>query len=121
MEAQKLFSKYVGVNSRITEGEVGSEERQKTEDLNGLFEGNFDTMNAGLKMEGSSYELIARELGKSVGEILFLSDHVKEIQAAKEAGLQALLVDRPSNAPLSKHDVETQTIINTLDEVKFVQ
>lgn len=75
VEAQKLFSKYVGVEEVVKEGGVlvGG---QKTEDLNPLFEGNYDTINAGPKMEKGSYELIAKKMGLQVGEILFLSDNV---------------------------------------------
>ncbi|KAE9972616.1 hypothetical protein EG327_009442 [Venturia inaequalis] len=115
VEAQKLFSKYVGVGK---ESETGG--RQKTEDLNPLFEGNYDTINAGPKMEKGSYELIAKEMGLKVEEILFLSDNVKEIQAAKEAGMQALLVDRPGNAPLTEDDLKTHTLVQSLDEVEIV-
>ncbi|TID20234.1 2-3-diketo-5-methylthio-1-phosphopentane phosphatase [Venturia nashicola] len=113
VEAQKLFSKFVGVK----EGEAGG---RKTEDLNPLFEANYDTVNAGPKMEKESYELIAKEMGLEVGEILFLSDNVKEIQAAKKAGMQALLVDRPGNAPLTQEDLKTHTLVKSLDEVKIV-
>jgi enolase-phosphatase E1 len=76
VEAQRLFSRYVGVETVVEEGEVGG---QETEDLNVLFEGNFDTVNAGMKMVAESYELIAKEMGLQEGEILFLSDNVKGI------------------------------------------
>jgi enolase-phosphatase E1 len=74
VEAQKLFSRYVGVSKVVKEGET---EGQETEDLNPLFEGNYDTVNAGPKMEKWSYELIAKEMGLKECEILFLSDNVK--------------------------------------------
>jgi len=61
-----MFSKYVGV-----EGGSGG-----TEDLNPLFEANFDTVNAGPKMVKESYEKIVKEMGKDVSEVLFLSDNV---------------------------------------------
>jgi len=77
VEAQKLFSKYVGVSKVVTEGKPESGKKQVTEDLNPLFEGYFDTVNAGPKMEASSYHLIAEEMGKNIGQILFLSDNVK--------------------------------------------
>jgi enolase-phosphatase E1 len=63
VEAQKMFSKYVGNASG-------------TEDLNPLFAANFDTINAGPKMVKESYEKIAKEMGKTVGEVLFLSDNI---------------------------------------------
>jgi 2,3-diketo-5-methylthio-1-phosphopentane phosphatase len=63
VEAQKLFFAHIGGES-------------STEDLNPLFEANFDTVNAGPKMVRESYEKIASRMGKNVGEILFLSDNV---------------------------------------------
>lgn len=74
VEAQKLFSRYVGVSKVVKEGEA---EGQETEDMNPLFESNYDTVNAGPKMEKWSYELIAKEMGLKECEILFLSDNVK--------------------------------------------
>jgi methionine salvage enolase-phosphatase E1 len=74
VEAQKLFSKYIGVSKVVKEGEA---EVQETDDLNPLFEANYDTVNAGPKMEKWSYELIAKEMGLKESEILFLSDNVK--------------------------------------------
>lgn len=80
VEAQKLFSTYVGISEVV--GKSGTE-RQETEDLNPLFEGNYDTVNAGPKMEKESYELIAKEMGLKVGEILFLSDNVKGMSSSQ--------------------------------------
>lgn len=126
MEAQKLFFGYVG---------VGGEESGKEEDLNGLFEGNFDTINAGPKMEKGSYEKIAEEMGRTVSEVLFLSDNVNgkndsaylfavvstnghlEVQAAKEAGMPALVVDRPGNVALSENDRRDFTVVDSLSDV----
>jgi len=105
-----MFSKYVNVD-----GSSG------TVDLNPLFVANFDTVNAGPKMVKSSYERIAREMGKGVGEVLFLSDNVLEIQAAEEAGMQAIVVDRPGNAPLSEADRQKFIIITSLDELNINQ
>jgi enolase-phosphatase E1 len=62
-------------------------------DLSPLFSGWFDT-TTGPKREAMSYVLIADALGISPAEILFLSDIVAETDAAKAAGMQALLIDR---------------------------
>lgn len=62
-------------------------------DLNGLFSGNFDT-EVGGKRETASYARIAEAIGIAPGEILFLSDIVEELDAAREAGLQTVLLDR---------------------------
>src|SRR5690606_31664688 len=55
-------------------------------DLSGLFSGWFDTTVGG-KREAASYARIAGELGVEPGAILFLSDVVAELDAAREAGL----------------------------------
>lgn len=62
-------------------------------DLTPLFSGYFDT-TTGPKKEAESYSRIAAEIGLPVQDILFLSDSVPEIEAARAAGLQTCLVDR---------------------------
>ncbi|GME27843.1 Enolase-phosphatase E1 [Neofusicoccum parvum] len=74
------------------------------EDINGLIVDYFDTQNAGPKQEAASYETIAKALGKPCNEILFLSDNVKEVKAALEAGMRSFVIDRPGNEPLSEDD-----------------
>jgi enolase-phosphatase E1 len=67
-------------------------------DLTGLFEGWFDT-EVGHKREAGSYSEIARRLGRLPEDILFLSDVVEELDAAREAGLRTVLVDRLDDYP----------------------
>ncbi|KRG67287.1 haloacid dehalogenase [Stenotrophomonas terrae] len=67
-------------------------------DLNGLFSGNFDT-EVGGKREAASYAHIAKAINTAPGEILFLSDIVEELDAAREAGLQTVLLDRLNDYP----------------------
>ncbi|MBA17747.1 MAG: acireductone synthase [Sphingomonas sp.] len=62
-------------------------------DLTPLLSGYFDT-TTGPKREAASYAKIAGALGLAPAEILFVSDMQPEIDAAKAAGLQALLIDR---------------------------
>ena len=62
-------------------------------DLTPLFSGYFDTV-VGPKREASSYATIASKIGLPPAEILFLSDTPAEIDAAREAGMEALLIDR---------------------------
>ncbi|MES2288748.1 MAG: acireductone synthase [Pseudomonadota bacterium] len=62
-------------------------------DLSPLFSGWFDT-TTGPKREARSYVLIADALGVSPADVLFLSDISGETDAAKAAGMQALLIDR---------------------------
>ncbi|MBL8646208.1 MAG: acireductone synthase [Sphingosinicella sp.] len=66
-------------------------------DLTPLFSGYFDT-TTGPKKEAESYLRIAVEIGLPVQEILFLSDSVPEIEAARGAGLKTCLVDREAGA-----------------------
>ncbi len=62
-------------------------------DLTPLFSGFFDT-TTGPKRETASYRAIAQAIGDAPEEILFLSDVVEELDAARQAGLQTVLVDR---------------------------
>jgi enolase-phosphatase E1 len=62
-------------------------------DLTTLFEGFFD-LSVGSKLESDSYRAIAKRIGLAPGDILFLSDNEREIEAAREAGLHAQLIDR---------------------------
>ena len=67
-------------------------------DLTGLFSSWFDT-EVGGKREAESYRRIAAAIGHPAGEILFLSDVVEELDAAREAGLETVLVDRIEDYP----------------------
>lgn len=67
-------------------------------DLTALFDGWFDT-EVGQKREASSYRAIAERLGREPDDILFLSDVVEELDAAREAGLRTVLVDRREDYP----------------------
>lgn len=67
-------------------------------DLSGLFSAWFDTAVGG-KREAASYARIAAELAVAPGAIVFLSDVVAELDAAREAGLRTVLVDRPEDYP----------------------
>jgi enolase-phosphatase E1 len=62
-------------------------------DLTPLFSGYFDT-HTGPKLEAGSYERIAHEIKTKPAEILFLSDHLGEIEAAAAAGMNVVVLDR---------------------------
>lgn len=62
-------------------------------DLTPLFSAWFDT-TTGAKREPQSYVLIADAIGLAPVDILFVSDVMAETDAAKAAGMQALLIDR---------------------------
>ncbi|TWI11944.1 acireductone synthase [Aerolutibacter ruishenii] len=67
-------------------------------DLTGLFSGWFDT-EAGGKREAASYRHIVDAIGREAGDVLFLSDVVEELDAAREAGLGTVLLDRREDYP----------------------
>lgn len=67
-------------------------------DLTELFSGWFDT-EVGGKRERDSYARIAESIGLPANEILFLSDVVEELDAAREAGLATVLIDRLDDYP----------------------
>jgi enolase-phosphatase E1 len=75
-------------------------------DLTGLFSGWFDTEIGG-KREVDSYARIAQALGLAGHEILFLSDVVEELNAARLAGMRTVLVDRLEDYPQPRHGDET--------------
>jgi len=62
-------------------------------DLRPLLSGYFDT-TSGPKREAKSYARIAETLGLPPAAMLFVSDVQAEIDAAKKAGMQALLIAR---------------------------
>ena len=67
-------------------------------DLVPLFDGFFDT-EVGGKREASSYRAIADALGVLPKDVVFLSDVVAELDAAREAGMRTKLVDRREDYP----------------------
>lgn len=71
-------------------------------DLTSLFSGYFDT-TTGMKQEVDSYRKIATAIGVPASEIVFLSDIEGELNAAREAGFQTILLDRDGKAPASSH------------------
>jgi len=69
-------------------------------DLTKLLNGYFDT-TTGPKVESESYVLIGSAFGYEPAEILFVSDIVRELDAARTAGMQTALCIRPGNTPQS--------------------
>jgi enolase-phosphatase E1 len=62
-------------------------------DMTSLFSGFFDTTVGG-KLDPRSYEAIARAIDCPPEEIVFLSDHRGELDAARAAGLSTVWVER---------------------------
>lgn len=86
----------------------------ETSDLTPLISDWFDTVNAGLKTETSSYITIAENHKEiPVENWLFLSDNVKEVDAALAAGMQSMVVQRPGNAELPSEVLSRLTVIET--------
>ncbi|WP_263360012.1 acireductone synthase [Acidicapsa ligni] len=69
-------------------------------DLRPYISAYFDT-RSGPKTSPESYRVIANCLGVETGEILFVSDVVRELGPAREAGCQAALSLREGNQPVS--------------------
>ena len=74
-------------------------------DLSDLFTDYFDT-EVGHKRDADSYRLIADALHRSPGDILFLSDVIPELDAARDAGMRTTLVDRREDYPTARTGVD---------------
>jgi enolase-phosphatase E1 len=68
-------------------------------DLTPLIDAYFDT-HTGPKIEAASYHKIAAAMNTEPAGILFISDSVRELDAAREAGMSTLLSLRLGNAPV---------------------
>lgn len=89
---------------------------QPAADLTPFITDYFDTVNAGPKQEAASYRKIAAAHDRlPVGEWLFLSDNVREVEAAKAAGMQSVVVQRPGNAELPEGTAERHRVVLSLD------
>ncbi|MCB9770510.1 MAG: acireductone synthase [Candidatus Omnitrophica bacterium] len=83
-------------------------------DLTPFIEDYHDT-TTGPKKEADSYSRITAAYGLPANEILFLSDNVEELNAAREAGLQTFLAIRPGNTPVSDHGHPTIETFDLID------
>ncbi|KAI9784948.1 MAG: enolase-phosphatase E1 [Geoglossum umbratile] len=101
VNAQKLFFQYTDFAAQT--------------DLRGLLCGYYDTVSAGLKTEKSSYVKIAEAEGVPAREWLFLSDNAKEVAAAMDAGMEAVVIVRPGNAPLTEDEDNDYRVIGDFD------
>ena len=84
-------------------------------DLTPLFAGYFDT-ETGPKREAESYRRIAGEVGEQPAHILFLSDVVEELDAARAAGMQTGWLLRP---PLAVPSAPTHPAYRDFDAIRF--
>ena len=86
----------------FSSGSVGAQKllfgHSEAGDLAQLFTAFFDT-EIGHKRDADSYRLIADALHRRPTDIVFLSDVVGELDAAREAGMQTVLLDRREDYP----------------------
>ncbi|KAF3022657.1 enolase-phosphatase E1 [Neopestalotiopsis sp. 37M] len=91
----------------------------ETPDLTWMISDWFDTINAGPKTESSSYETIAKKHPDALpGQFLFLSDNVKEVEAAIKAGMRSVVVKRPGNAELAPEVYDKYDVVETFQEIE---
>jgi enolase-phosphatase E1 len=88
-------------------------------DLTPLVDAYFDTVNAGPKRDASSYATIATALGEEPGRLLFLSDLPAELDAAREAGWQAVGVRR-AGEPNAGADFGNVPVVASFEELDVV-
>jgi enolase-phosphatase E1 len=81
-------------------------------DLTPCISAFFDTL-VGAKTEGESYKKIAASFSFAPNQFLFISDAVKEIEAAQSVGMQAILCDRDGRASSSP----TEGVMRSFDGV----
>ncbi|XP_058055461.1 enolase-phosphatase E1 [Anopheles bellator] len=80
--------------------------------------GHYDT-KIGAKQEKESYESILKNINAEAADVVFLTDVIAEAKAAKEAGVNVVLLDRPGNAELSEEDRKEFPVITTFSELSF--
>jgi len=68
-------------------------------DLTPFISGHYDT-TSGAKQSPASYLTICSAWGRPPGSVTFCTDVLKEAEAARTAGLNAVLLMRPGNPPL---------------------
>jgi enolase-phosphatase E1 len=83
-------------------------------DLTTFISDYFDT-NVGAKGDAESYRRIAQSMTLAPQEIVFISDVVSELEAAKEAGMHTRLSIRPGNQP--QPDADSFHLIHTLADI----
>ena len=73
-------------------------------DLSGLFRDHFDT-RIGAKTDPASYRAIQSRIGIPAEQLLFLSDIVAELDAARSAGLRTVQLVRDAQTTTAEHPV----------------
>lgn len=91
-------------------------EHSEQGDLVKYVSGYYDT-KIGAKQEKDSYEALLKKVETTGEDALFLTDVVAEAKAAKEAGLNVVLLDRPGNAELSEDDRKEFPVISSFSDL----
>ena len=84
-------------------------------DLLPLFSGFYDTTIGG-KREAASYERIVEELGVAPNDVIFFSDNIAELDAARAAGIQTVQLARPEDGTTPATD---HTSVESFDRVEL--
>ena len=87
--------------------------RSSAGDLTPFLRWYFDTAVGG-KKDFASYARIADTIALPAGGITFVSDVIGELDAARAAGMETILTERPGSAPQPPHDHRT---IRSFDEL----
>lgn len=82
-------------------------------DMTAYISAFYDT-GIGAKTESDSYRRIAESRRRTTSEVLFISDTIREIEAARIAGMRAMLCVRQ---PTDATDPGGHEIIRTLDQI----
>lgn len=100
-------------------GHTDAEVEGLSGDLTPIISDWFDTVNAGPKMNPSSYKTILSKYPDTRPEQwLFLSDNLAEVDAALAAGMRSLPVSRPGNAPLPEEHPLSSLALTTFEATK---
>lgn len=83
-------------------------------DLTRFVQWHFDT-TIGRKTDSESYRRIAQSMALPADDVLFISDIVGELDAAREAGMQTRLSIRPGNKKVA--DEYSHAAIDTFDAI----
>jgi enolase-phosphatase E1 len=102
-DVPEALERWTAAGARVAIYSSGSVEAQRllfrhssAGDLTPFLSGYFDT-RVGAKTSAESYRAIAAAMGLATGEILFVSDLVRELDAAREAGCLTRLSVREGN------------------------
>lgn len=84
-----------------------------------LIENYFDVL-IGPKTAASSFKKISSFMNVSTTQMLFITDSADEAGAAKDAGCQVVIVQRPENRRLSSSQMADFQVVNSLNQIEFL-